>query len=95
MKWNKKFKYPASTRSLIQGSRHYDVGQEKLPSVTTILAATQPPEKRKALEDWKARVGEQEAQRIVTEAAGVGTALHNNLEKFLAGEKFSLKFQDN
>jgi genome maintenance exonuclease 1 len=39
------------------------------------------------LNAWKARVGEQEAQRIVTEAAGVGTALHNNLEKFLAGEK--------
>ena len=39
------------------------------------------------LNEWKKRVGEQEAQRIVTEAAGVGTALHNNLEKFLAGEK--------
>jgi genome maintenance exonuclease 1 len=53
MKWNKKFKYPASTRSLIRGSRHYDIQTEdsgfevveKLPSVTTILSATQPEEK--------------------------------------------------
>ena len=44
MKWNKKFIYPTSTRALINGKRHYDVGvHEKLPSVTTILSAT--PEK--------------------------------------------------
>ena len=40
MKWNKKFEYPKSQRSLIQGKRHYDIGQTKLPSVTTILSAT-------------------------------------------------------
>ena len=40
MKWNKKFVYPTSTRALIDGKRHYDVGtNEKLPSVTTILSA--------------------------------------------------------
>ena len=27
------------------------------------------------------------AQQIVTEAAGVGTAMHANLERFLLGEK--------
>ena len=38
MKWNKKFIYPTSTRALINGKRHYDVGtEEKVPSVTTIL----------------------------------------------------------
>ena len=37
MKWNKKFTYPTSTRALIDGKRHYDVGvHEKLPSVNTI-----------------------------------------------------------
>ena len=40
MKWNKKFIYPTSTRALIDGKRHYDVGtNEKLPSVTTILSS--------------------------------------------------------
>ena len=36
MKWNKLYKYPNSTKSLIEGSRHYDVSNEILPSVTTI-----------------------------------------------------------
>jgi hypothetical protein len=45
MKWNKRFIYPASSRSLIQNERHYELGTEKLPSVTTILAATQTDEK--------------------------------------------------
>jgi hypothetical protein len=37
MKWNKQFEYPKSMRSLINDERHYEVGTEKLPSVTTIL----------------------------------------------------------
>ena len=50
MIWNKKFIYPTSTRALINGKRHYDNGtNEKLPSVTTILQATQSEEKKKAL----------------------------------------------
>ena len=30
IKWNKKFIYPKSQRSLIQGKRHYDIDQHKL-----------------------------------------------------------------
>jgi hypothetical protein len=37
MKWNKQFEYPKSMRSLINDERHYEVGTEKLPSVTTNL----------------------------------------------------------
>lgn len=55
---------------------------EKLPSVTTILGATKD---MTALNEWKRRVGEQQAAQITQEAAGIGTAMHNNLEKFLAG----------
>jgi hypothetical protein len=55
---------------------------EKLPSVTTILSATKD---MTALNEWKKRVGEAKAQQITTEAAGVGTAMHNNLERFIAG----------
>ena len=49
IKWNKQFEYPESIRSLINDERHYDIGNTKLPSVTTILQATQPEEKRKSL----------------------------------------------
>ena len=88
MKWNKLYQYPASSRSLIQGSRHYDVGQQKLPSVTTILAATQSEEKRKSLEAWKSRVGEAQADRIKDTAAVRGTAMHKYLEEYLEGRNY-------
>ncbi len=55
---------------------------ESLPSVTTILSATKD---MTALNEWKKRVGEQKAKEITTEAAGVGTAMHANLERFIAG----------
>jgi genome maintenance exonuclease 1 len=55
---------------------------ERLPSVTTILSATKD---MTALNEWKKRVGEQRAREITTEAAGVGTAMHTNLERFIVG----------
>ena len=86
MKWNKKFIYPTSSRSLINDERHYDVDAEKLPSVTTILQATQPEEKRAALEAWKKRVGEIEANRTKDQAAERGTAMHRIIEGYLIGQ---------
>ena len=85
MKWNKRFEYPKSQRSLIQGKRHYDIGQTKLPSVTTILSATQSKEKQKSLADWKARMGGQQADRIRDIAAIRGTAMHKYLECYIDG----------
>ena len=55
MKWNKKFIYPKSVRSLVDDKRFYEVGNEKLPSVTTILSATQSDEKRESLAKWIAK----------------------------------------
>lgn len=55
---------------------------EKLPSVTTILSATKD---MTALNEWRKRVGEAKAAEITKEAAGVGTCLHGNLERFLCG----------
>ncbi len=88
MKWNKKFIYPTSTRALIDGKRHYDVGtNEKLPSVTTILSATQSEEKRKSLEAWKARMGAQRADRIRDLSAMRGTSMHTYLEGYIKDER--------
>jgi len=55
---------------------------EKLPSVTTILSSTKD---MTHLNEWKKRVGEENARRITTEAAGIGTAMHANLERYLCG----------
>ena len=86
MKWNKLYEYPQSMRSLVNDERHYEVGTEKLPSVTTILGATQSDEKRESLNKWKARVGDVEADRIKNTAATRGTAMHSFLEHHLNGQ---------
>jgi genome maintenance exonuclease 1 len=86
MKWNKKFEYPASIRSSIEGKRHYEITGQKLPSVTTILSATQSPEKKVKLEEWKKRVGTQQADRIRDVSAMRGTAMHTYLEGYILGE---------
>jgi len=88
MHWNRKFKYPKSQRSLIHGSRHYDIddaGQKKLPSVTTIIGATQSEEKKASLAKWKARLGDQAADRVRDIAALRGTAMHTFLEAYVRG----------
>jgi len=87
MKWNKLYKYPNSTRSLIEGNRHYDVSNEILPSVTTILQATQSEEKKASLARWRNKVGAHEAERIKNEAAKRGTAMHEYLEYYVREEK--------
>jgi len=85
LKWNKKFIYPKSQRSLIQGKRHYDIEQTKLPSVTTIISATQSEEKKQKLAEWKARLGDQAADRVRDVAAMRGTAMHTFLEAYIRG----------
>ena len=85
MIWNKLYKYPSSTRSLVEGQRHYDVSNEKLPSVTTILAATQSDEKKESIARWKAKVGENEADRVRDQAASRGSNMHLHLERHILG----------
>ena len=49
MKLNTKFNYPKSIRAYYNGQRLYDIDNEKLPSVTTILSATESEEKKASL----------------------------------------------
>ena len=62
--------------------RTYNVGKLKIPSVTTILSATQSKEKQESLQKWRERVGEKEAARITNQAATRGTEMHYVLEQF-------------
>jgi genome maintenance exonuclease 1 len=73
---------------MVEGQRHYILNEEKLPSVTTILSATQSAEKRESLAAWRLRVGEAEATRIVDSAGARGTAMHKILEKYVLGEGY-------
>ena len=70
-----------------EGRKYVAPDGEKLPSVTTILDATKPIEAKKALIEWRRRVGEQKAKEITAEAAGRGTRMHKYLENYvLKGE---------
>ena len=87
LKWNKLYKYPKSKREILKGDRHYDVNDEKLPSVTTILQATQDVEKAEGIKRWTQKVGEAAAKRVLEQAAKRGTAMHSYLETYLQGGK--------
>ena len=64
------------------GKRVYEISNYRLPSVTTILGRTKD---QKFLKDWKAKVGEQEAERIKNISSSRGTAMHKFLEHHITG----------
>ena len=84
-----KFPYSTLERANSNGSRYYiDPAGHRLPSVTTILDRTRPEEKKRALQEWRDRVGHQQAQQITTEAASRGTRMHSYLEHYVkTGER--------
>ena len=86
MKWNKLYHYPPCVRSTTDGLRTYNVGTENLPSVTSILQATQSDEKRASLARWQAKVGKNEATRVKEQAASRGSNMHLHLEKHILGQ---------
>jgi len=85
LKRENKYDYKHYTRNDGHGPRTYNVGEKKIPSVTTILSATQSKEKRQALDKWRERVGYQEAQAITQKAALRGTEMHYVLEQYING----------
>jgi len=85
-----KFQYESLTRENVNGSRQYNTpDKSKVPSVTTILSATEPKEKKQALNEWRKRVGTEKAQKITTEAANRGTKMHTYLENFVKNGSLS------
>ena len=86
MLWNKLYKYPASMRTSLEGQRHYEITGEKLPSVTTILSATQSDEKKESIARWTAKVGQEQATRVKDQAASRGTNMHLHLERYIEGK---------
>ena len=82
--YNPKFNYHELDRTSEDGKRLYLTPDgRKVPSVTTILSATQPAEKKQALNEWRNRVGHAQAQAITTDAANRGTRMHKYLEDYI------------
>jgi hypothetical protein len=53
---------------------------ESLPSVTSILGKTKD---KSFLKQWRARVGEKNAEKIIADSAQIGTALHLYIEHYV------------
>ena len=79
-----RYQYNELSKASRNGKRHYETPDGRtVPSVTTVLSATKD---MTALNAWRKRVGEQEAKRIATESANIGTVMHRSLEKHVKGE---------
>ena len=65
------------------GRVYYDPDGKTYPSITTVLSILSEDHIRQ----WRARVGEEEANRISTRASRRGTAVHLIIEKYLDNEE--------
>jgi genome maintenance exonuclease 1 len=74
----------------INGKRFYVTpGGNKYPSVTTITSQYN----KQSIMEWRKRVGEEEANRISSKAAGRGTRVHTMCENYLNNQEDYLQKQ--
>jgi genome maintenance exonuclease 1 len=87
---NQKYDYPALRRETQKNGKRQYVGDsgKPVPSVTTVLSDTGD---KTALINWRKRVGEEEANRVSRESAGLGTKVHNAIEKYILQEEYEIK----
>lgn len=82
-----KYQYCAISRDESSGIRLYNCPDgSKVPSVTSILSATQSSDKIASLKAWRDRVGHDVATEITTTAAKIGTRMHKYLEEYVVSD---------
>ena len=82
-----KYTYPTLERVDLEIGRHYlDSNQNPVPSVTTVLSGTS--KSKDGLIQWRNRVGEEEAERIIKQSTDIGTAVHEAIENYLNGDSW-------
>ena len=81
----KKYPYKHYNRFSDTTGRKYLVDNIKVPSVTTIIQATKD---KRMLDNWRRRVGNKEADRIMHQASTIGTEMHKVLEYHLTGQGY-------
>lgn len=71
---------PVLTReTTAEGRKYFTPEGKSYPSVTTVLSI----QDKSGLNEWKKRIGEEEAKKISTQAATRGTAVHKLTEDYL------------
>ena len=72
------------TAKTIDGVRYYDTPSGKpMPSITSVTSFYN----RKVFQDWRARVGEEEANRVSKKATTAGTKVHKLCEDYVNNEE--------
>ena len=83
-----KYTYPKLERVDTEIGRHYlDATNKPVPSVTTVLSGTS--KSKDGLIQWRNRVGDEEADRVIKQSTDIGTAVHEAIEKFLNKESWN------
>lgn len=73
------------------GQRWYQCEADTiLPSITTVLGGTQPPEKKKALSDWANAIGQANAKAHTKRACIRGENVHLMIEQMLRNEDINV-----
>ena len=80
MKLIKKYNYADLKREDGATRLYLTPDGESLPSVTSVLGKTKD---KSFLKQWRARVGEKEAEKIIANSAQIGTALHLYIEHYV------------
>lgn len=80
------FAYKDYPTEQILGKRFYNLGAVLYPSITTVLGNSVPANDSKWLEEWRARVGNEEADKKSKAATDRGTNVHTMLERFVRGD---------
>ena len=73
---------PKLVRTNIGGRRHYDTPSGSYPSITSVLSIRD----KEGIHEWRKRVGNEEANRIMRKAATRGTQFHSLMEKYFLNE---------
>ena len=77
-----KFNYPLLERVDTEIGRHYlDSNNDPVPSVTTVLSGTSSS--KSGIDQWRQRVGDIEADRVIKQSTDIGTAVHEAIEHYL------------
>lgn len=76
----------------IDGKRHYILpdGKTKLKSVTTVLSEVTD---NSWVEEWKARVGEEQANKVSVQATNRGNSIHDMAENYVRNNEGFLQGQ--
>ena len=84
-----KYTYPSLERVDLEIGRHYlDSNNTPVPSVTTVLSTTS--KSKDGIAQWRNRVGEAEADRIVKQSTDIGSSVHDAIEKYLKDELWDI-----